>query len=135
MNNTKTLYTGKIQLKHNAAVYGYDLAEPVITENVRFFTNLPEKDKQFMQFSFHYPGLHKRDHILFQLDQGMYGDDERAFLIDVLQLQPCDFILKGFFIYTRDPVFKSLSFDFVIRYKAVLPASLNIDSILHEIIQ
>lgn len=135
MDNTKTLYTGKIQIKHNAEIYGYDLAEPLITEKVRFFANLPEMDKQFMQFSFHYPRLEKRDHILFQLDQHFYGDDEREFLIDVLQLQPCDFILKGFFIYTRDPVFESLSFDFVIRYKAVLPDSLKIDTILHHTIQ
>lgn len=134
MDNTKTLYNGKIQLKQDTDVFGYDLAAPLITENVRFFTNLPEKDKQFMQFSFHYPGLEKRDHILFQLDQVTYGDDERAFVIYVTQLQPCDFILTGFFIYTRDPVYTSLSFDFAIRYKVVLPASLKIGTILHHTI-
>jgi hypothetical protein len=134
MENTKTLYKGSISIKLVADVFDNDLAEPTIQVPIRVFTDLPHKQKHCLQFSFHYPGLAKRDHILFQLDQNSYGDDERAFLIDVIQLQPCDFILKGFFIYTRDPVYESLSFDFAIRFKASLPSSLKIDTILHETI-
>lgn len=132
MDNTKTLYIGKILIQHNKDLSCCDFHTPIITESVRFFTNLPQRNKAFMQFSFHYPLLQKRDHVLFQLDQATYGDDERAFLFSITQIVPCDYIIKGFFIYTRDPVYDSLAFDFVVRYKHILPESMTINTILHE---
>ena len=127
MENTKTLYTGIMQIKLNAEVYGNELAGPFIQVPFSVFTDLPKQEKHIMQFSFHYPSLEKNADIIFQLDQHLYGAEESAFLIEAIQINECDFILQGFFIYSRDLSDESFCFDFAARYKAALPNYLKKD--------